>query len=130
MQEVALVLAGIQALQQRGAAVHVTTAGIVAGGDQVSAQHEGVLQEGLELDFPVAEDVRGGRAPGAVLLHEVLEHIVPVLRRKIGAVQFDTQPVRDRLRIGVIFLRGAVLGAVVLFPVLHEQAFHVVALLL
>ena len=117
-------------LEQRGLAVRVAATGVVAGGDQVGAQHQRVLEEGLELDLPVAEDVGVGRAPRPVLLEEVLEHVVPVLGGEVGAVQLDAESVGHRLGIGQVFLRRAVLGAVVLFPVLHEQAFHGVALLL
>ncbi|MNF88823.1 hypothetical protein D3C84_713260 [compost metagenome] len=55
--------------------------------------------------------------------------MVPVLRREVGGMQLDADAVADGLGIGQVHLGGAVLGAVVLVPVLHEQAFHLVALL-
>jgi hypothetical protein len=59
----------------------------------------------------------------------VLEDVVPVLGGKVGAVQGDAEVVGDRLRVGVVGFGGAVLGAVILIPVLHEQTLDVVALL-
>ena len=129
VQEVALVLVVVQSLQQRALALAFTAARIVAGGDEIGAQLPGVLQEGLELDFAIAQDVWVGRAAGAVFRQEMLEHVVPVLGGEVGAVQGDAQAVGHRPGIGEILFRGAVLGAVVFLPVLHEQAFHAVALL-
>lgn len=130
VQEVALVLVGVQALEQFAAPVHIAAAHVMAGGDQVGAQHQGIVQERLELDFPVAEDVGVRGTPGLVFGQEVLEHVVPVLGGEVGGVQVDAQPVAHGLGVRQVFPRGAVLGAVVLFPVLHEQAFDLVALLL
>ncbi|MNF68161.1 hypothetical protein D3C84_500110 [compost metagenome] len=101
----------------------------MAGGDQVGAEHHGVVEERLELDFAVAEDVRVGRAPGLVFGEEMLEHVVPVFGGEIGRVQLDADTVAHGLGVGQVFAGGAVFGAVVFFPVLHEQAFHLVALL-
>ena len=130
VQEVALVLVRVQALEQLAAAVNIAAAHVMAGGDQVGAEHQRVVEERLELDFPVAQDVRVRRAPGLVLGQEVLEHVVPVLGGEVGRVQVDAQLVADGLRVREVFPGGAVFGAVVLFPVLHEQAFDLVALLL
>ncbi len=128
MQEVALVLVRVQALEQLAAAIAVTTPHVMAGGDEVGAEHQGIIEERLELDFPVAEDVRIGRAARLVFGEEVLEHVVPVLGGKIGGVQLDADAVAHGLGVGQVFLGGAVLRAVVLFPVLHEQAFDLIAL--
>src|SRR5690606_7900101 len=99
-----------------------------AGGDQVGAEHQGIVEERLELDFAVAEDIRVGRTSGLVLGEEVLEDVVPVFGGEIGGVQLDADPVADGLRVGEIFLGGAVLGTVVFLPVLHEQAFYLIPL--
>lgn len=95
----------------------------MAGGDQVGTQRQGVVEERLELDFAVAEDVRVGRAAGLVLLEEVLEHVVPVFGGEVGGVQLDADAVAHGLA-SAVFTGGAVFGAVVFFPVLHEQPFH------
>jgi hypothetical protein len=44
------------------------------GGDALGAEVRRVLQEGLELDLPVAQDVGIRRAPGPVLGEELLEY--------------------------------------------------------
>lgn len=129
VQEVALVLVVVQALEQGALASAGAAPRVVASGDIVGAQELGIFQECLELDFPVAEYIRVRGATGAVFRKEMGEHVVPVFGGEIGPVQCDAQTVRHRLGVGEILFRGAVLGAVVLFPVLHEQAFHPVALL-
>jgi len=71
----------------------------VAGGDQLATQHVGVFQKDFELDFPVAEDVRVGRAASLVLRQKVLEDVVPVFGGKVGRVQAYAQGVAYPLRI-------------------------------
>ncbi|RMS13201.1 hypothetical protein ALP75_200108 [Pseudomonas syringae pv. actinidiae] len=129
MQEVALVLVRVQALEQLGAPVDITAAHVVAGGNQVGAQHQCIVQEGFELDFPVAEDVRIWGASGLVFFEEVLEDVVPVLGGEVGGVQFDADLVAHGLGICQVFAGGAIFRSVVFFPVLHEQAFHLITLL-
>ncbi|CRQ69508.1 hypothetical protein PAERUG_E5_London_17_VIM_2_12_12_04056 [Pseudomonas aeruginosa] len=129
VQEVALVLVRVQALEQLGAPVAVAAPHIVAGGDQVRAEHQRVVEERLELDFAVAEDVRVRRTAGLVLGKEVLEHVIPVFRGEVRRVQLDADPVADGLGVGQVLAGGTVFGAVVLVPVLHEQAFDLIALL-
>ncbi len=128
MQKVALVLVVVDAAQQYRLAVAFAPAHVMPGRNQVGTQAQGVVEERLELDLAVAKDVRVGRAASLVFFQEVFEHIVPVLGREIGGMQLDTQPVTHGLRIGQVFLGGAVFGAVVLVPVLHEQAFNLIAL--
>ena len=66
VQEVALVLAGIDAAQQLDAVVRVTDAGVVPRGDEVGPHGHGMVEEGAELDLCVAENVGIGRAACAV----------------------------------------------------------------
>ena len=69
VQEVALVLAGVDGFQQFIASSvrrRLAYARVVAGGDQVGAQGHGVVEEGLELDFSVAQHVRVRRTAGLV----------------------------------------------------------------
>lgn len=129
VQEVALVLVRIQALEQFGTAVDVAATNIMAGSDQVGAEHHGVVEERLELDFAVAEDVRVWGATGLVFGQEVLEHVVPVLGGEVGGVQLDANLVANGLGVRQVVHGGAVFRSIVFFPVLHEQAFHLIALL-
>ncbi len=101
----------------------------MAGGNQVGAQAQGVVEERLELDFAVAEDVRIRRASGLVLGQEVLEHVIPVFGGEVGGVQLDADLVAHGLGVRQVVHGGAVLRSVVFLPVLHEQAFHLIALL-
>ena len=129
VQEVALILIRIEALEQFSMAVDVAAAHIVAGGNQVGAEHQGVIEKGFELDFAIAEDVRVRRASGFVLGQKVLEDVIPVLSGKVGGVQLDADAVAYRLSIGQVIHGRAVVRAVVFLPVLHEQAFHLITLL-
>jgi hypothetical protein len=95
----------------------------------VGAEHQGVVEERLELDFAVAEDVRVRRATGLVFGQEVLEHVVPVFSREVSGVQLDADLVAHGLGVGQVVHGGAVFRSVVFLPVLHEQAFHLVTLL-
>ena len=101
----------------------------MAGGDQVGTEHYGVVEERLELDFAVAQDVRVRCTTGLVFGQEVFEHVVPVFGGKIGGVQLDANFVAHGLGVCQIIHGGAVIRSVVFLPVLHEQAFHLVALL-
>ena len=131
IEEVALILVGIEAAQQARAAGAVVTAHIVAGGDVGGPQlFGGKLQERLELDLLVAQDVRVRGATRLVLFQEVFEDVVPVFGGEVDGVEFHPQLVADGLGISQILGGRAVLVRVVFFPVLHEQAFDLIALLL
>ena len=129
MQEIALILVAIQATQQQRLSVAVSPARVMTRRNQVGAQHQRIIQEGLELDFPVAQDVRVGRAPRLVLLEKVLKNIVPVLGGEVCGVQLDAEAIGDGLGVGQVFPGSTVLGAIVLVPVLHEQSLDLIALL-
>ena len=129
MEKITLVFVGVDAFEQQGPAIPILAAHVVAGGDQVGTENFGVFEKHLELDFPVAKDVRVGGATGPVLGEEVGEDVVPVVGGKIRGVESDAEPVAHGLGVGQIGHGGAVFGAVVLVPVFHEQAFDPVALL-
>src|SRR5690606_40823314 len=57
-EEVALVLAGVAPLEQAGVARDFAGADVVSRGDMRRPECRGVVEEGLELDFAVAQDVR------------------------------------------------------------------------
>ena len=101
----------------------------MTGGDQVGAEAQGIVEEGFELDLAVTQDVRVRCAPGLVFGQEVLEHVVPVFCGEVDGVQLDADAIANGLGVGQVVHGGAVLGAVVFVPVLHEQAFDLVTLL-
>ena len=58
----------------------------MTGRNPLCAQHPGMIQKGFKFYFPVTHDIRIWRTPGAILVQEILEHIVPVLAGKINRV--------------------------------------------
>ena len=98
------------------------------GRDALGAHGHGVVEERLELDLGVAEHVRVRRAARAVLGEEAREDALAVLRREVHGLDLDAHLVGHGHRVDEILARGAVLVVVVVLPVLHEEADHVVAL--
>ncbi len=131
IEEVALIFVAIQTAQQLALASHVLTTHVVTGGDKICAEiFSRELQERFEFDLFVAEDIGVGRATRFVLFEEMLKDVIPVFSGKVNFVQLHTQLVAHRLRIRQIVRGGTILLAIVLLPVLHEQAFNLVTLLL
>ena len=102
---------------------------VVAGGDAARAQHLCMIEEGFELDFTVTHDIRIGGTSGAILVQKIFEHVIPVFAGEIDRVQADAERIADLLSIRQVFARGTVFRGIVFLPVLHEQAFDLVALL-
>ncbi len=131
MQEVALVLGVVQRLQQFEAAMPALPhARIVAGGDALGAERHRMVEEGLELDLGIAQHVRVRRAAGRIFPQEIGEHAVLVLGGEVDRLDVDADQVGHRDHVEPILARRAVFAVVVVLPVLHEQADHLVALLL
>ena len=91
---------------------------------------DGVIQKAFEFDFGVAQHVGVGRATGLVFLQEVGKYFVFVLGGEINDVDVDTDDVGHGDGVEGILLDAAVFVVVVVFPVLHEHAAHLVPLLL
>jgi hypothetical protein len=130
VQEVALVLQRVEPFQQLERTADLAHARVVPGRDPLGAALDRVIEEGLELDLGVAEDVRVRRAPGPVFAQELGEHAVLVVDGEIDVLDLDAEHVGDRGGIDEVDVRRAVLGIVVVLPVLHEDADHFVALAL
>jgi hypothetical protein len=96
----------------------------------VGAQAHGVVEKGLELDLGVAQHVGVGRAAGLVFAQELGEHAVLVLGGEVDVLDLDAQHVGHAGGVEKVLPAGAVLAVVVIFPVLHEDADDLVALLL
>jgi hypothetical protein len=126
MQEVALVLAGVAALEQAVAPVR-RDARVVPGGDPLGAEAHRMVEERLELDLGVAQHVRVGRAARRVLAQELGEHPVLVLGGEVHRLELDADHVRRGGRVDQVLPGRAVLVVVIVLPVLHEQADHLVA---
>ena len=130
VEEIALVLVGVRRAQQRGAATGVRAlADVMPGGDVFRAARDGVVEEGLELDLGVAQHVGVGGAAGLVFGEEVAEHAFLVFGGEVDRLDLDAEHVGHRQHVEKVLARSALLGIVVVVPVLHEDAEHVVALL-
>lgn len=131
VEEIALVFIAVEPAQQLAFAVDIGAAHVVTGGDVVSAEvFCGELKEGFEFDLFVAQDIRVRRTACFILFEEQLEDVIPVFCGKVDGMQFNTELIADGLRVGEVGSGGAVFLTVVFLPVLHEQAFHLIPLLL
>ena len=127
VQEVALVLGVVQALEQLCFPAQLADSRIVTGGDLLGAQAHRMVQEGLELDLGIAQHVGVGRAAGLVLAQKGGEDAVLVVGGEIDMLDLDAEHVGHGRGVDEIDVGRAVLAVVVIFPVLHEDADHLVA---
>ena len=123
MQEIALVLSGVDPLEQHGFPVERCRPGIVSRGKELAAEALRVIAEYAKLDFPVTEHVGVGCAPGGILLEKVPEYAVPVLAGEIRVVQRNVELLTNSA--GILEVRRGVAVAVVVLPVGHMQCVHV-----
>ncbi len=130
VEEVALVLRRVDAAQKFDPRVGHARAGVVPGRDHLRPHRHRMVEERAELDFRVAEDVGVGRAAGRILAQEVGEDALLVLLREVDGLDLDADHVRHGGRVEEVLTGRTVFAVVVILPVLHEEAGHVVALFL
>ena len=123
MQEIALVLVVVDALQKRGLASDFGRACVVAGRQQFAAEAFRIVAKHAELDFAIAQYVRVRRAAGTVFVEKIVEDSVAILGREIGVVQRYAELIADAAC--VLQVLGGRAIAVVVFPVGHVQRLHV-----
>jgi hypothetical protein len=102
----------------------------VTGGDTISTDAQCMLEKSAEFDLGIAQHVRIRRATGLVFLEKVSEDALLVFGSEIHHFDVDADHVGNADYIDQVLPRRAILVAVVVLPVLHEQAEHVPALLL
>jgi len=124
MQEIALVFVAIDSFQQFRYRI-VFYPCIVSGRNEVAAKSLGIVQKNAELDFPITQDIWIWRASRPVLREKFCENLVPVFACKIDMVQGDIEVPADSPRILVVL--GGRTVAIIIFPVSHMQALHIVA---
>ena len=132
-QEIGLVLVGVGTLQDTAGAVGKRLfPAVVAGGDIVGPVLLRDAEEGVELDFPVAEDVRVGGAALGILVEHIVDNPLAVLLGQVHEVEGNADLAGDELGDEAVLFPFAVPveGGVGLVPVLHEHGEDVVALLL
>ena len=126
-----MIFIAVQTAQQLAFAIHVSATHVVTGRNVVCAQiFRSEFQEGFKFDLFVAQNIRVWRASGFVLFEEQFKNVVPVFCGKVNGVQFNAELIAHGLRIGEIRCGSAVFLAIIFLPVLHEQALHLIALLL
>ena len=102
----------------------------MARGNFFGPQPHGMVEKRFELDFGVAQNVGVGRTPALVFAQELGKHAVFVVCRKIDVLDLDADDVGHRSGVDEVNVGRAVFAVVVIFPVLHEDADDLVALLL
>ena len=68
----------------------------MTGSDFFCAQPHGVVQEGLELDFGVAQDVGVGRSAALVFAQKLGKDAVFVFGGKVDVLDFNAEHIGDR----------------------------------
>ena len=104
-------------------------AGIVSGGNGIGALLDGVVQKAFEFDFGIAQHIRIRCAACAVFFEEIGKYVVFVLCGEIDDVDVDADDVGNGNGIEGILFDAAIFVVVVIFPVLHEHAADLMALL-
>ncbi len=109
-EEVGLVLDRVGAAQQAAAAAGAPIdAGVVAGGDPAGGVPQ-MVEEGAELDAPVAEDVRTRGAAAAQLGEDLLDDALVVLRLQRHDPQGHAGGLAGGADVAQVLLPGAVAG--------------------
>ena len=95
----------------------------------IRAQLLSRLQEGVELDFPVAEHIRVWGASGFIFAEHIVHHPLSVLVAEVNEIEGYAYFSRHHLRDEAVFLPFAVSvkGACGVVPVLHEQGEYIVS---
>jgi len=130
VKKITLVLAVVVGLEQLEQPILFAHLGVMARGNFLRTQTDGVVEEGFELDFRVAQDIRVGRAPGFVFAQEVAEYALLVFLGEIHRLDRNADGVGDRHRVDQVLARRAIFAVVIVLPILHEQADDLIALLL
>ena len=128
IQEIGLVFGTVARLEQAVSPRHLINPRIVAGGNSLPPEREGVIQKSPEFDLFVTQHVRVGCAARTVFGQEIAEHPIPVFSGKIHGVKWNPEMFANRTRHLEIFLRGTMTRGIVFLPVFHEQACNLVPL--
>ena len=104
----------------------------MAGCDHVSSHPFRCPEEGVELDFAVAQNIRIGSAAGRVFIEHVVDDPLAIFLREVYEVEGDTDLARNHFCHEAVFLPFAVpvKCGIRIVPVLHEHGKDIVALLL
>ena len=128
IEEVGLILVFVRRAQQLICAALMAQSGKVAGRQLVRAQRQREFQKDVPLDLAVAQHVRIGRAAALVLFKKIAEHALLIFLREVDGIIRNANAVAHAAHVGVILLGRTHAASVLLLPVVHENADHVVAL--
>ena len=101
----------------------------MSGGNGIGALLDSVVQKAFEFDFGITQDIRVWRAACAVFFKEIGKYVVFILRGKIDDVDIDSDDIGNGNGIKGVLFDAAIFVVVVIFPVLHEHAADLMALL-
>ena len=92
----------------------------------------GTFEEGVELDLPVAQDIRIRSASFLIFIEHVVDHPLPIFLAQVYKIKRDAYLSRDKFSDKAILLPLAVSmqGSRCIMPVLHEKCKYIIALLL
>ena len=105
---------------------------IVPRGNGIRTQLMRRLPEQVEFDFPVAQDVGIGCAPGGIFREHVVYDALPVSVGEIDDLERNAEVLRDEQGIiGIVHpWAGIVQGDGVIDPIAHEESDDLMPLLL
>jgi hypothetical protein len=127
VQKVRLIFVGVCGFVQLDAPGALESSGVVSGCKSITAEATNVFKANPELDLSITENIGVGRSAGAILRQKIVENSLPIFCGEIDAVQRDSEFTAYGERVLVIRRNGAI--RVVLFPVRHEEALDLEALL-
>src|SRR5690606_25170819 len=121
MEEITLVLRGIEPLQKQRYSVADFRAAVMPGREKIASELHRFFEEGVELDLAIAEDVRVRRVARFVLGEEPLKHPIPVFFDELDRVVGDVETTASLHDVFVVLRGGANAIRVLFFPILHEE---------
>ena len=101
---------------------------VMTCGNFFCTQAHGMVEKRFELDLCIAQDVRIGCASRLVLAHKLGKHAVFVIGRKVDMLDFYAQHIGHGSGIHEVDVGCAELAVIIVFPVFHEDADHLIAL--
>ena len=102
----------------------------MAGGHFFRPQLHGEIQKRLEFDFPVAQHIRVGGTSRPVFIEKQGKHAVFIFLGKIHGVIGNINAFAHVLHIPPIAFGGANAVFILLLPIFHKNANHIIALAL
>ena len=109
-QEIALVLVAIYTGEQLvRPVIQGVSAAVMACGHSIGTELVGGIAEEVEFDFPVAQDIRVGRAPCSIFLKHVVYDALAVRIGQVDDLKRNAQVLRHKQGvIGIVYPRTGI----------------------